>query len=78
MQTLFDSRVKLKIASFDSSKFEVNEKSSNPKLCLDFKFYQKLFVMIFMSCSFLIFPESPRDSEVVCRKYHSREACNIW
>ena len=78
MQTLIQSKVKLKMANFDNLTYEVKEKSNNPKLGLDFKFYQKLFVIIFMSCSFLIFPESPKDSEVVCRKYHSREACNIW
>ena len=78
MQTLIHSKVKLKMANFDNSTFEVKEKSNNPKLSLDFKFYQKLFVITFMSCSFLIFLESPKDSEVACRKHHSKEACNIW
>ena len=78
MQTLIQPKVKLKMANFDNSTYEVKQKSNNLKLGLDFKFYQKLFVIIFMSCSFLIFPESPKDSEVVCRKYHSTEACNIW
>ena len=78
MQTLIQSNVKIKMANFDNSTYEVKEKSNNPKLSLDFKFYQKLFIIILMFCSFLIFPESPKDSEFVCRKYHSREACNIW
>ena len=78
MQTLIQSKEKLKIANFDYSTYKVKEKSNNSKLGLDFKIYQKLFIIIFMSCSFLIFPESPKDSEVVCRKYHSTEACNIW
>ena len=78
MQALIRSKVKLKMVNFDNSTYEVKAKLNNPKLGLDFKFYQKLFVIIFMSCSFLIFPESPIDSEVVCRKYHSTEACNIW
>ena len=78
MQTLIHSKVKLKMAYFNNSTYEFKEKSNNRKLGLNFKFYQKLFVIIFMSCSFLIFPESPKDSEVVCRKYHSKEACNIW
>ncbi len=78
MQTLIQSKVKPKMINFDNSTYEVKAKSNNLKLGLDFKFYQKLFVIIFMSCSFLIFPESPKDSEVVCRKYHSTEACNIW
>ena len=78
MQTLIQSELKLKIARFDNSTYEVKEKSNNSKIGLDFKFYQKLFVIIFMSCLFLIFPESPKESEVICRKYHSTEACNIW
>ena len=78
MQTLIQPKVKLKIARLDNSTYEVKEKSKNAKFGLDVKFYQKLFVIIFMSCSFLIFPESPKDLEVLCRKYHSTEACNIW
>ena len=78
MQTLIQSKVKLKMVNFDNSTNEVKAKSNNPKLGLDFKFYQKLLIIIFMSCPFLILPESPKDSEIVCRKYHSTEACNIW
>ena len=78
MQTLIHSKIKLKMTYSNNSTYEFKEKSNNRKLGLDFKSYQKLFVIIFMSCSFLIFPESPKDSEVVCRKYHSTEACNIW
>ena len=78
MQTLIQSNVKIKMANFDNSTYKVKEKSNNSKLSLDLQFYQKLFVIIFMFCLFLIFPESPKDSEFVCRKYHSTEACNIW
>ena len=75
---LIQSKIKLKMINFDNSTYQVKEKSNNPIFSLDFKFYQKLFVIIFMFCAFLIFPESPKDSEVVCRKYQSTEACNIW
>ena len=78
MQTLIQPKVKLKIASFENSIYEVKEKSKNSKLGIDLKFYQKLFVIIFTSCAFLIFPESPQDSQALCRKYHSIAACNIW
>ena len=77
MQTLIQPKIKLKITRFDNPTYEVIEKS-NSKFSLDFKFYQKLFVIIFTSCAFLIFPESPKDSEVLCKKYHSVEACNIF
>ena len=78
MQTLIQPQVKLNIASFDKSNFQVKEKSNNLKFALDNKFYQKLFVILFASCTLLIFPESPQDSDALCRKYHSTEACMVW
>ena len=78
MQTLIQPEVKLKIASFGNSNCQVKEKSNNLKSGLEFKFYQKLFVILFASCAFLIFPESPQDSEALCKKYHSAESCMVW
>ena len=78
MQTLMQPELKLEITSFDHSNFQVKEKSNNSKFGLDFKFYQKLFVILFALCSFLIFPESPQNSETLCNKYHSSEACLVW
>ena len=78
MQTLIKPKLKLKIASFDNSNYQIKENSNNLKFGLDFKFYQKLFVILFALCAFLIFPESPRDSETLCKKYHLTEACMVW
>ena len=78
MQTLIKPKLKLKIASFDNSNYQVKENLDNLKFGLDFKFYQKLFVIFFASCTFLIFPESPQDSEALCKKYHLTEACMVW
>ena len=78
MQTLIQPEVKLKIASFDNSIYQVKEKSNNSKSGLDIKFYQKVLVLLLTLCTFLIFPESPKDSEVLCEKYHSIEACHVW
>ena len=78
MQTLILSKAKLKMANCDNLNCEDKQKSQNLNLGLDFKFYQKLFVIIFMFSLFLIYPESPKDSEVICRKHHTIEACNIW
>ena len=78
MQTLIKPKLKLKIASFDNSNYQVKENLDNLKFGLDFKFYQKLFVIFFASCTFLILPESPRDSETLCKKYHLTEACMVW
>ena len=78
MKALIQPEVKLKIASFDNSTYQVKEKLNNSKFGLDFKFYQKLFVILLVSCAFLIFPESPQDSEVLCKKYQSTKACMVW
>ena len=78
MQTLIKPEVKQKIASFDRLTSQVKEKSNNSNFGLDIKFYQKLFVILLVSCAFLIFPESPHDSEVLCKKYHSTKACMVW
>ncbi len=78
MQTLIKPELKQKIASFDRSTYQAKEKSNNSKFGIELKFYQKLFVILFTSCVFLIFPESPQDSELLCNKYNSVDACNVW
>ena len=45
---------------------------------IDFKFYQKLFVVLISLSTFLIFPEKPKEIENICESYNSRESCNIW
>ena len=78
METLIYPESKLKISSCDNGNYQVKEKINNPKLGLDLKFYQKIFVLFLTSCVFLIFPESPQDSEVLCKKHHSIDACVVW
>ncbi len=78
MQTLIQSKVKLKMVKFDNLNYQINKNSNNSTFGLDPKFYQKLFVIIFIFCAFLIFPESPKHTELLCREYHSKDACNIW
>ncbi len=78
METLIRPEVKLKIANFNNSTFKVKEKSNNSKLGLDCLFYQKFFLILLASCTLLIFPESPRNDEVLCKKYHPIEACTVW
>ena len=78
MQTLIQPELKQKIATFDPPTYQAKEKLNNSKFGIDLKFYQKLFVILFTSCVFLIFPESPQDSELLCNKYNSAEVCNVW
>ena len=45
---------------------------------INFKFYQKLFVLLISFSTILIFPESPRELENICESYNSRKICNVW
>ena len=44
----------------------------------NFKFYQKLFVILISLSAILIFPESPRNFENICETYNSKIMCNVW
>ena len=45
---------------------------------INFKFYQKFFVIILSFSTILIFPESPSELENICNKYNPRKLCNVW
>ena len=45
---------------------------------VNYKFYQKLFVLLISFSTILIFPESPRELENICESYNSRKICNVW
>ncbi len=45
---------------------------------VNFKFYQKLFVLLISFSTILIFPESPKELENICESYNSRKICNVW
>ena len=45
---------------------------------INFKFYQKLFVLLILFSTILIFPESPKELGKICENYNSRKTCNVW
>jgi len=45
---------------------------------VNYKFYQKLFILLISFSTILIFPESPRELGNICESYNSRKICNIW
>ena len=45
---------------------------------INFKFYQKLFVLLISFSTILIFPESPRELGNICESYNYRKICNVW
>ena len=44
---------------------------------VDSKFYQRLFIVLFSLSTFLIFPESPKELENICKNYNSSKICNV-
>ena len=45
---------------------------------INFKFYQKLFVLLISFSTILIIPESPKELENICESYNTRKICNVW
>ena len=45
---------------------------------INFKFYQKLFVLLISFSVILIFSESPRELGNICETYNSSKICNVW
>ena len=45
---------------------------------INFKFYQKLFLVLISMSTILIYPESPRELENICESYNSGKLCNVW
>ena len=45
---------------------------------INFKFYQKLFVLLISFSTILIFSESPKELEKICETYNSRKLCYVW
>ena len=67
----------LKSNFFSTSKSYTHLRDKEINL-IDFKFYQKLFVVLISMSTFLIFPESPKELENICETYNSRNLCNVW
>ena len=67
----------LKSKTFCSSKIYVRLKEKEIGY-FNFKFYQKLFVILILLSAILIFPESPRQLEQICESNNSRTLCNVW
>ena len=75
MKIAVKSEMKSKTFTTAKSFTVLREKENN---LVDFKFYQKLFVVLITLSTILIFPESPRELEDICETYNSRKLCNVW
>ena len=75
MKTASKSDLKSKTLCISKSYIRLNERETS---LVNFKFYQKLFVVLISLSSILIFPESPRELENICQSYYSKKLCNVW
>ena len=75
MQTASKTDFKLKTLSITKSYTSLIDKKIS---FVNFKFYQKLFILLVSFSTILIFPESPKELENICESYNSRKICNVW
>ena len=75
MKTALKPDLKTKTFCTSKSYISLIEKEIN---LIDFKFYQKLFILLIAFSTILIFPESPKELGNICESYNSRKICNVW
>ena len=75
MKTAFKSDLKSTTYCDSKNHTLLREKEIN---FVDFKFYQKLIVILLSLSTILIFPESPKELANICELYNSRKLCNVW
>ena len=75
MKAVLKPELKLKTYCISKSYSRLNEKEIS---FINFKVYQKLFVLLISFSTILIFPESPRELGNICESYNSRKICTVW
>ena len=75
MKTAVRPSLKLKTFCNSKSYSRLIEKEIS---LINFKFYQKLFVLLISFSTILIFPESVSELGKICENYNAREVCNVW
>ena len=75
MKTAFKSDLKSKTLCYSKSYTRLVEKENG---YVNFKLYQKLFLLLIAFSTILIFPESPRELAKICENYNSKKICSVW
>ena len=78
MKTLINSGSKIDTFRLRNHTSHVRQKVKSSGTLVDFKFYQKFFVILTALSTFLIFPENPKELESICHSYYSKQICNVW
>ena len=75
MKAAFERDLKSKTFCISKSYLRLVEKEVS---LINFKFYQKLFILLISFSIILIFPDSPKEMGNICESYNSRKICNVW
>ena len=75
MKTILKPDLKFKTLCNNKSYTTTREKETS---VVNFKFYQKLFVLLISFSIILIFSESPKELGNICESYNSKKICNVW
>ena len=75
MKTALKPDVKSKTYCVSKSYSRLTEKEIS---LINFKFYQKLFVLFISFSTILIIPESPKELGNICVIYNSKRLCNVF
>ena len=78
MKTLIDSQTKLNTLRLRNQTSHLRQKVKSSSTLVDFKLYQKFFIILTGLSTFLILPEQPKELERVCNSYYSKQICNVW
>ena len=76
MKTAVIPSLKSKTSFFSKNYGRLKEKKEIT--LVNFKFYQKLFVVLISFSIILILPEAPSELGNICESYNSRHICNVW
>ena len=75
MKTALKPALKSKTYCVSKSYSRLTEKEIS---LINFKFYQKLFVLFISFSTILIIPESPKELGNICESYNSKRLCNVF
>ena len=75
MKTVLKPELKLKTYCISKSYSRLKEKEIS---FINFKVYQKLFILLISFSTFLIFPESPKELGNICESYNTSKICKVW
>ena len=75
MKTVLKPDLKLKTYCISKSYSRLTKKEIS---LINFKFYQKFFILLISFSTILIFPELPRELGNICESYNSKKICDVW